>query len=191
MKPAETDAETRRYAILALDECLRQVPDAQVSVSLQPMLGSEDKSDLLARFTHLGQETTLFAEVSRSGEPRYARSAFYRAFHRLAQYRQEAPSAFSVFIAPYLSPEAAEMCRAQGVGYLDFAGNCHLAFGGVYLHVEGKPNPAAQSRPLRSLYQPKAERVLRVLLTQPAKMWRLQALADEASVSVGQVFKVK
>ena len=187
MKTANTDAETRHQAALVLNQCLLQVPGAQVSTILQPLMGSKDKSDLLARFTFLGRETALFAEVSRNGEPSHARSAFYR----LAQYRQEDPAAFGVFVAPYLSQETGEMCRAQNVSYLDFAGNCHFAFDGVYIHVEGKANPAAHSRSLRSLYQPKAERVLRVLLTQPLKPWRLQALAEEADVSVGQVFKVK
>lgn len=77
------------------------------------------------------------------------------------------------------------------MGYHDLAGNCHISFDGVYLHIEGKPNPYAHSRSLISLYQPKAERVLRVLLTQPAQPWRIQALTEEAKVSVGHVFKVK
>ena len=187
MKSASPEAEVRSQAAPALKHCLQQVPNAQISVSVEPTLDGANRPDLVAYFVRGVHKSTLFAEAERTGEPLYA----FRAFSRLEQYCQTTPGAFGVFIAPYISPETAKFCRAQNVSYLDFAGNCHFAFDDVYIHVEGKPNPAAHSRTLRSLYQPKAERVLRVLLTQPSKPWRLQALAEEAGVSLGQVFKVK
>jgi len=69
-----------------------------------------------------------------------------------------------VFIAPYISPAAAAICDQYQVGYFDLAGNCRLAFDQVYIRRQGFPNPTIQKRDLRSLYSPKAERVLRVLL---------------------------
>lgn len=187
MKASMPEAEVRLQAAPALEHCLRQVPGAQVFVNLEPSIERRSRPDLAAYFVHSGHEITLFAETARTGEPLCA----FSAFSRLENYCRTVPGAVGVFIAPYISPGTAQLCRTQNVSYLDFAGNCHFALDGVYIHVEGKPNPAAYSRPLRSLYQPKAERVLRVLLTQPSKPWRLQALADEAGVSVGQVFKVK
>jgi hypothetical protein len=74
---------------------------------------------------------------------------------------------------------------------LDLAGNCRLTFGQVYIEQQGNPNPFAEKRDLRSLYSPKAARVLRVLLTDPKKAWRIKALAEEADVSLGQVANVK
>jgi hypothetical protein len=44
---------------------------------------------------------------------------------------------------------------------------------------------------LRSLYSPKAERVLRVLLMSGPKEWKVQELANEADVSLGLVSNVK
>lgn len=131
----------------------------------------------------------FIAELKKSGEPQYARTAI----SQIHLYRRSLnlPKAGGIFIAPYISETAAKLCRDEEMSYLDLAGNCHLSFDGVYIHIEGKPNPNAHSRPLRSLYQPKAERVLRVLLTHPPKPWRIQALAEEAEVSVGQTFKVK
>jgi hypothetical protein len=83
------------------------------------------------------------------------------------------------------------MCIERGFGYLDRAGNCHLAFGGVYVHVEGRPNPSPREPSLRTLFSPRAERVLRVLLTHSQRRWRTVPLASEAGVSVGQIDKVK
>jgi hypothetical protein len=96
-----------------------------------------------------------------------------------------------VFIAPYISPAAAAICDQYNVGHLDFAGNCRLAFDKVYIRRQGFPNPAVEKRDLRSLYSPKAERVLRVLLAAGKRTWRTQELAGEASVSLGQVANIK
>ena len=170
MKAALTEAEVRSQAAPALEHCLQQVPGALISVSIEPRFGKESGPDLAAHFIHAGRTSTLLVEAERTGEPLYA----FRAFSRLEQYCQATPGAVGVFIAPYVSPETASLCRTQNVSYLDFAGNCHFAFDGVYIHVEGQPNPAAHSRTLRSLYQPKAERILRVFLAQPSRPWRLE-----------------
>jgi hypothetical protein len=94
-------------------------------------------------------------------------------------------------MAPYISPQSAEICAKDGIGYLDLAGNCRLAFGKVFIRREGSSNPFVQRRDLRSLYAPKSTRVLRVLLMRSTEWWRTQPLADEADVSFGQVFNVK
>ena len=109
----------------------------------------------------------------------------------LAEFARQDQRAYPIFIAPYISPVAAEICGEYKAGYLDFAGNCRLAFDSVFIQKAGFPNPTAASRDLRSLYSPKAERVLRVLLACGPRMWRTQALADAAQVSLGQVASVK
>lgn len=55
----------------------------------------------------------------------------------------------------------------------------------------GNPNKYAVKRDIRSLYSPKASRVLRVFLVNPKKSWKMQELANEAGVSLGQVANVK
>ena len=77
------------------------------------------------------------------------------------------------------------------MGYVDLAGNCHLAFGQVFIRKECRSNPYVQRRDPRSLYSPKAERVLRVLLSNPNRAWKTEALSAEARVSLGQVANVK
>jgi hypothetical protein len=113
------------------------------------------------------------------------------AVNQLLRYRNNYPNAYFIFMAPYISPQAAEICTKDGVGYLDFAGNCYLSFGQVYIEQTGKPNPFRTRRDLVSLYSPKSSRVLRVLLSNPGRIWKIQDLADEARVSLGQVANVK
>ncbi len=74
---------------------------------------------------------------------------------------------------------------------MDLASNCRLSFGRVHIQREGRPNPFAQKRDLRSLYSPKAARVLRVLLQPPLQAWPLSALTREAGVSLGHAHNVK
>ena len=129
----------------------------------------------------------LVCEVKSSGQPRIAREACVT----LKYYVRSDSRDYPVFLAPYISPEAASICEGYDVGYLDLAGNCRLSFDQIYIRREGFPNPRVQKRDLRSLYSAKAERVLRVLLTAGNRTWRTQELADEAGVSLGQVANVK
>jgi len=127
------------------------------------------------------------AEVKNNGQPRFARLAVYELKDRLGSQTM----AYGVFIAPYISPEAGKICEEAGIGYLDLAGNCLISFETIYIHKTGIPNPKIQKRELRSLYSPKAERVLRVLLTEPKRTWKMSELAQASEVSLGQVANVK
>ncbi len=90
-----------------------------------------------------------------------------------------------------ISERVAELCRTQGVSYLDEAGNCRLSAPGFFLQVEGrKPVRAARQAEIDP-FAIKSSRIARVLLGSPKRGWQLQELADEAQVSIGLVAKVK
>ena len=133
------------------------------------------------------KKQALIVELKSSGQPRIAREAV----NQLIRYRDSYPNAYSVFMAPYISPQAADICLKDGVGYIDFAGNSYLSFGQVYIEQTGRPNLFKTRRDLASLYSPKASRVLRVLMNNPGKTWKIQDLANEARVSLGQAANVK
>ncbi len=182
-----------RTAMESLTEVLRDVPFLAQS-SLRPeRLPRELGADFLvsvqmpAPIRSKALHRRLVCDVKWSGQPRIARAACLS----LAEFARRDQRAYPVFIAPYISPAAAEVCAEFKAGYLDFAGNCRLAFDSVFIQKQGFPNPTAATRDLRSLYSPKAERVLRVLLATGPRMWRTQALADAAQVSLGQVASVK
>jgi hypothetical protein len=98
---------------------------------------------------------------------------------------------YGVVGAPYITPRAAAVCKVAGLGFVDLAGNCRLAFGTVFVERSGASNPAPERRRLRALFSPRASRVVRVLLEKPGGPWQVQALAREAGVSLGLAFKVK
>lgn len=179
--------EIEIQALEALKTCLKRVPFLTVESVEQEPRTNDAQFDILARVRIAQEWQNIAVEVKGNGQPRIVRSAIFQ----LLRYREKNPDAYCVVIAPYISPQSAAICAKEDIGYIDLAGNCRLTFDKVYIEQEGKANPFAVKRDLRSLYSPKGERVLRVLLNDPKKAWRVQSLSAEAVVSLGQVSNVK
>ena len=168
--------DTYRDALLA---CLLRIPSVTIEATANE--GAEQDQYLRVQVGSPGGAKRAFmCAFKNSGQPRWAR----QAINELSADRSD-PNTYCVFMAPYISPRAAELCAREGVGFVDLAGNCRLSFDGVYIERDGRPNPEPQRRELRSLFAPKATRVLRVLLSRPSTKWKTQPLADEADVSLG------
>jgi len=137
------------------------------------------------------------------GEPRYVRSAIQQlkepkniqlAVQQLKKFIKLAGqdiSVYGVVAAPCISEESSSICRENGMGYIDLAGNCFLNFDGIYIERKGFQNGETKKRPLKSIFSPRAGRILRVMLSDPKKSWKMQELSNEAKVSLGLAFKVK
>lgn len=113
------------------------------------------------------------------------------------QTHAEAPpvTLVPVLFAPYLTPTAISRCTDAGVNCVDKTGNGRIVLGTrIYIERIGQPDSRTRSDSSAPLFLPKAERVLRVLLNAAGTLhrtWRVQPLADEARVSIGQVARVK
>jgi len=172
----------------ALRTCLEPVPFLNIrQVRKQVRFGNIGPDLLFVIEVSGSQQRQMVVEAKNNGQPRVAREAV----GQLLRYREVLPEAYGVFVAPYISSEAAAICTDEDVGYIDLSGNCRICFDSVYIERAGRPNKFARKQDLRSLYSPKAERVLRVLLMNPGKSWKMQSLADEAEVSLGQASNVK
>jgi len=183
------EGEFGERAADVLKVCLTRVPFISIASMPWQTKAGNMRPDRLFRVTNINskEETVLVIAIKNSGQPRFARDAF----NALSRFQIPYKNSYGVFIAPYVADEAAGMCKSEGVGYIDFAGNCRLAFDGVFIEQSGKQNPFTQKRDLRKLFSVKAERVLRVLLNNPNKAWRMLEVASEARVSTGEVFNVK
>lgn len=60
-----------------------------------------------------------------------------------------------------------------------------------FIETHSAENPFRERREVRSLFAPKAARVLRVLLQEPLRLWKVVELADAAQVSLGWVSAVR
>jgi hypothetical protein len=83
------------------------------------------------------------------------------------------------------------MCEEKCVGYLDLEGNARIAFGGVFIERMVADKPAAAQRELKSLFRPKSAQVLRAMLREPGRAWRVTELSEISGVSLGHVSNVR
>jgi hypothetical protein len=179
----ENTQEIRRSAAQRLRELFPKAVAWEESVG--PKVKGQ-KTDLLVKFKLGGQDQTLLLEVTSVGQPKQIREAITR----LGELRAEMDAAYPVAVAQYISPQGAGLLKRNGFGYLDLSGNCYLAFGNVLIEKEGKPNLRPSKRPLKALFAPRATRVVRTLLVDPGRLWRLDELAKASQVSLGHAHNV-
>lgn len=171
----------------AIKQCFSEVPFLKVGgLKRSKQIGSK-QVDLAFVVEGAGVKKQIIVEVKSKGEPRLAREAV----SQLGEFLEATPEAYGVFVSSYISREAARICKDKGIGYIDLAGNCYVSFDTVFIKNEGNPNPFSRKGDLRSLYSPKSERILRVLLETGPYEWKTAHLAREADVSLGLVSKVK
>src|SRR6267142_3560344 len=175
--------EVRRQVAQRLRELLPRAKGWEESADTK--VGGQ-VADLLARFQLAGQEHTLVVEVTPLGQPRQIRAAVTR----LNEVRKELPTAHPVAGAVYIGPQSAKILKSNNLGFADLSGNCYLAFENVLIEKEGKRNVRPSTRPLRSLFAPRATRVVRALLAEPGRAWRLEELGRAAEVSLGHSHNV-
>lgn len=182
-------SDPARMAERALLDTLNAVPFAEAKPVRRRRVGGPRafEPDTVIEVKLPGGKRLLVGEFKKSGQPRFARMVA----NQLRLLLPSLPNAYGVFLAPYISPKSAEICRGEEIGYADLAGNCLLSFAQVYISREANRNPFAKRRDLRTLYAPKAERVLRVLVANPSRAWRMRPLAAEAGVALSQASRVK
>jgi hypothetical protein len=176
-------AEIRRQAAQRLRELFAKAKSWDESADVP--IGSQT-ADLVVKLRLGDREHTLVLEVCSLGQPRQIRAAI----NRLEEVRRELPGAYPLAAAVYIGPQSARILKGSNLGYVDLSGNCHLALENVLIEKEGKRNVRPSTRPLRSLFAPRATRVIRVLLIDPIRAWRLEELARAAEVSLGHAHNV-
>jgi hypothetical protein len=154
----------------------------------QESQGPDRGVDIVAHIEVSGRRHALVCEVKANGQPRHVRMSLLQLRNYVVHHAQDATP---VVIAPYLSPEAQALCREQAVGFLDLEGNARLLFDTVFIDRQVASRPVVERRELRSLFKPKSAQVLRVMLREPSRAWRVTELAEMADVSLGHVSNVR
>jgi len=188
LKYAVLAKEAEARAGEALRALLDRVPILRVESIAAETSAYQWEPDLIARLMVDGSPHRLICEFKSNGQPRYARSALLELRNYVAHL---APQATPVFIAPYLSPAVRHMCVEAGVSYLDFEGNARISFAGVFIERDVADTPPTQQRELKSLFRPKSAQVLRTMLRECGRAWRVTELSELSGVSLGHVSNVR
>ena len=100
-----------------------------------------------------------------------------------------------VVYAPVISPRVAEILDQAGVGRVDEAGNCRIRSARHRFLIDRRVRHAPRRLPQGTAdpFSPKSSRIVRAMLSEPAKGWKVRELADHADVKVspGLVVKIK
>ena len=172
----------------ALRDLLGQVSVVKLKdIDLQPS-GPDAGVDIVAQIKVSGKRHTLVCECKSNGQPRHVRTALFELRDYVSRLGKNTTP---ILIAPYLSPEGQALCRESETGFLDLAGNARLVFNGVFIERIVENKPRAARRELKSLFKPKSAQILRVMLRDPKRAWRVTELADAADVSLGHVSNVR
>ncbi|MCB4755739.1 MAG: hypothetical protein LHV69_01665 [Elusimicrobia bacterium] len=95
-----------------------------------------------------------------------------------------------VLATSFISPQARKICREEGVGYIDLAGNCFLQFPDYLVEKVVEKNPFPRRGRPPSLFSPVSTRVIRAFLEEPQRTWKVIELAETMKASLGQASKI-
>ena len=178
------EAEVSKKGLLAFRECLSVVPFLTID-SIEE-LPAKDMPDYQAIVRGKGFKQIVYLEIKTLGTPKSTREAVNLLVRRI----QNDPASYGIFVAPYIAPRSAAICKESGIGYVDLSGNCSIAFQQIFINREKSGNQYPFKTGLSSIYSPKSERILRVLLVYPYRTWKAIDLAEEAQVSLGMITQV-
>lgn len=95
-----------------------------------------------------------------------------------------------VIVASFLGPNRRALLREIGVSYLDLAGNVYLRAPGILIDREQKQNPFGYDRETLNPFSDKASIVLRLLLYEPHRYWKIREIAKVGGINAGWVSRV-
>lgn len=169
-----------------LREIFQQIADS-VSFTPEPPVNDSTQLDMLVTLTLKGEEKRIAVEVKLSAEPRSLRHVIERLKNCVAR----SVASYGLLFVPEISERSRKICEDSNVGYVDMQGNAFVKFEGVFLKTT-TPNKSARKRGrTKSVFAPVSTRVIRVLLAEPQRRWKLKDLAEVAHLSLGQTHKVK
>lgn len=131
-----------------------------------------------------GNEIEMQLAISRDGYPKQIKNV-------ISEMR---PDMYYVILAPYITEQTAAICKNADCGFLDLAGNCYIAYKTLFVEIKGNKNNNKPKRAIKSIYERSSSVssvILRKMLEDTKRSWKMQELADAAGCSIGQVSKVK
>jgi len=100
------------------------------------------------------------------------------------------PNQIPMVAAHFMGPNRRALLREMGIGYIDMAGNIYLRTPGVFIERESKRNPFGYGREGLNPYSDKASIILRVLMNEPSRKWKIREIAKVGDINPGWASRV-
>lgn len=182
----------RQYEQLAKEKFCKIMNDIPFvsDVEIVPLKYQNAQGDFNATIHFSEQEETVqfCIEVSINGEKRFVN----RFMQSAAPYNGE--KVCHVFMAPYISEESAAAMKKNKFSYMDLSGNCYILTKRIFLYVSGQMNKYIQKKEKKnylSRSSSAASAIIRTMLNDYQKQWKVSALSQESGKAIGTVSNVK
>lgn len=166
-------------------------------LAVQPAPSKSDLRgfDLAFSLKQDGQPRLILVEV----KSRWLRSFLPKIHAKFEAVREHHPSRIPVLAVPALSPRLRSELRNAGVNHVDLAGAAYVRERGLYIDVDPATIPDRRSQMRTSHmatdaaieainpFSDAASVVLRLLLSDPGRAWRIQDIASAGTMNPGWV----
>lgn len=188
MKQSLTDLQYVQLAKEAFAKLIGSIPfvsDIEITnTGLQRGFGN---FRAVVHFSDSNSTQVFYAMVRSNGEKRFANIFCMEA-------KQHNDDACYLFIAPYVSESTSEYLRENNLSFLDLSGNCFILTRRMIIHVSGKPNQFIEKREKKNYLSKSSSAVsavIRTMLNDPDKLWKVKELSEVSGKAIGTVSNVK
>ena len=133
-----------------------------------------------------GKRKKLVIEVKARGFP----LQIFQSIPILLKAASELRNSYPIFISDFISKRGASICKENNIGYIDLAGNCYLGLKEVYIEKVGEEQVKRTRGILKKIFSPKSTRIIRALLEEPKRLWRIKELFQTVEVALGYTHEV-
>jgi DNA-binding transcriptional ArsR family regulator len=107
------------------------------------------------------------------------------ALRRLSTCKPGAQGLIPLLVVPYMGPTGQQLCRSEGISWLDLSGNADISAPPIRIRILGQPNQFKRPGRPSSLFSPGSSRLARTLLLDPARTCTQTDLAQSTGLSPG------
>ncbi|AEA44933.1 type IV toxin-antitoxin system AbiEi family antitoxin [Fluviicola taffensis] len=96
-----------------------------------------------------------------------------------------------IFIADYISKDAAQELRINGINYIDTSGNTNIRNGNLYVFIEGQKATQKEKNNQTRAFQEAGVKLLFFLLSEPRNLQlSYREIAENTKISIGSVSNI-
>lgn len=155
-----------------------------IDLHKQPVIVNNGVPDFIAHADVDGRKIELIIEVKERPHLADLRVAS-NAIKRYA-----GPDQIPVIASHFMGPNRRALLKEIGVGYIDMAGNIFMRAPGIFIERGDKQNPYGYEHEGLNPYADKASIILRLLLNEPERKWKVREIAMAGDINPGWVSRV-
>ncbi len=174
-----------------INEFIKKLPSPLPNMDIEDIsyeipIDKKSYSNIMVKVLTGNKKKNLVVEVKSNGEPRFVE----RSIYQLKNLTKIKKGIYPVFVAPYISERAREILKSENIGYIDLIGDVYLQFDSVLVDRISIAERKTEKRLNRGIFASKATRILRAILNDPNKKWKITELANICRMSPAGVYFV-